>query len=947
MYLLRYLFPLAVIAADLGAQRPAPSTPIPMNASVRTGRLANGFRYYVQRNTRPQQRVELRLIVNAGSIQEDEDQRGLAHFLEHMLFNGTQRFRKNDIGSYLESIGVRFGADLNAQTGFDETIYILPVPTDKPGLLERSFDILEDWARAALIDSTEVVAERGVVLEEWRSGLGADSRIRDAQFPVIFKGSKYAERIPIGLPEVLRGATPEPIRRFYRDWYRPDLMALVAVGDIDPVRVERLIRQRFSALRNPPRPRPRAGERVPGNREPLVTIATDPEEQVTTVGVLYKHAPQAMRTAADYRRSLIEELYHTMFNARLGELARKEDTPFSVAGSSYGAFVRESDAYQLVAVAKEGKTMAAFEAVLTEARRVREHGFLAAELERAKADLRRAYESAYAERATTESSSFAQEYIAHFLTGEPSPGIAWEWRTVQRVLPGIGLAEINALGKRWITDENRVVTLSAPAREGQPLPTSAELLAVFPRVAGTTVAAWTENVAEGAIVPMPPTPGRVVTETTVAALGVTDWRLSNGIRVLLKPTDFKKDEVLLRGFSPGGLSLVSDADVPSGSVALTAVERGGVGEFDAIALGKKLAGIQASASPFIEDAWEGVTGAASPKDLGTLFQLAYARLTMPRRDSTAFAAFLAQVAPFLANRATNPEAVFGDTITVTLAQHSPRAQPISPAYLQQISFGRAFDIYRDRFSDFGDYTFVVVGSFSLDSVKPLVERWLGGLPSTGRRESWRDAGVRPPAGAVTRVVRKGVEPKAQTVVVHHGPATFSPTERHALRSVTEYLEMKLLEQLREALGGTYSVGVNGSLNRVPQPRFSASIQFGSAPERADSLYAVVQSVIDSAKSGTITEADVAKIREQQVRALEVSLRENGYWLTNLAARVENGEDPAGLLAYRTLIDGLTAARLRDAAQRYFSGANVARFTLLPESPPPRPQPSDLAKPSGS
>ncbi|MCC6317576.1 MAG: insulinase family protein [Gemmatimonadaceae bacterium] len=931
------LFASAIVVHAQGvapAREATPTGAIPMDPAVRVGRLPNGLRYYIRRNARPEHRAELRLVVNAGSIVEDDDQRGLAHFVEHMLFNGTRRFAKNDIVSYLESIGVRFGADLNAQTGFDETIYILPVPTDKPGLLDRSFDILEDWAGAALFDSTEVVNERGVVLEEWRGGLGAETRIRDQQFPVIFKGSRYADRLPIGLPEVIRNANPAPLRRFYRDWYRPDLMAVIAVGDVNPVQIERMIRQRFGRLRPVARPRPRTGFPVPANQAPLVTIATDPEEQVTSVGVLYKHARRSVRTAADYRKSLVASLYNDMLNRRFAELSRKPDAAFSVASSGYGGFVRGTDAYQLVAVTREGATIPALESVLTEARRVRTHGFLPAELTRAKAAFLRAYESAWAEREKTESGDFVQEYVQHFLEGDPSPGIAWELRAVRTMLPGITVEDVNALGRQWITDENRVVMVSAPAKEGAKAPTAEELLAVFPRVEAATVAAWTESVSDAPLVAEPPAPGRVVSTSTMPELGVTEWKLSNGVRVLLKPTDFKADEVLLRGWSPGGASLVADADVPTATLATTLVERGGAGTFDAIALGKKLTGIQARAGTFIDDDSEGVTGSASPRDLSTLFQLTWARLITPRRDSAAFIAFRNQVRPFLANRATNPEAVFGDTVSQTMSRYSPRALPVNAEYLDRVSYDRAFAIFRERFTDFSDYTFVLVGAFAIDSVRPLVEQWLGALPGGGRPEVARDAGVRPPDGRIEKRVHKGVEPKAMTVVIYHGAAEFAPTERHALRSVTEYVEMKALESLREALGGTYSVGVGGTLQRWPIPSYTVSVQFGSSPQRADSLYAAVRTVIDSAKAGVISDADVAKIREQQQRAYEVNLRENSYWLLNLSSRIENHEDPKGLLAYPEFIRGLTKESLQAAARRYFSDANIARFVLLPERTTP-------------
>lgn len=921
------LVPLSVSASTtLVAQMP-----IPMDNAVRVGRLPNGLRYYVRRNARPENRLELRLVVNAGSIVEDDDQRGMAHFVEHMLFNGTRRFKKNDIITYLESIGVRFGADLNAVTGFDETMYMLPVPTDKPGLVDRAFDILEDWASAASFDSIEVVNERGVVLEEWRSKLGASSRIRDKQLPVIFQGSKYADRLPIGLPQSIEGANPSPLKRFYRDWYRPDLMAVVAVGDVDPLRLERAIRSRFAKLPRAAKPRARSQPAVPGNAEPLVSIVSDPEEQVSSVGVLYKRAPDRVRTEQDYRRSLVAELYNDMLNRRLGEIARRPDAPFSLASSGYGSFVRGADAYQLAAVAKENKTADALGAVLAEAKRVREHGFLTSEFERAKVSILRSYESAYAERNKTESGDYVGEYVQHFLTGEPSPGIAWEYRAVQRLMPTIKREEVDALGRSWLTDSNRVVTLSAPESQAK-VPTPEELLGAFQRAQTAAVAPWTENVSDAPIVPSPPRPGRVTREATIAELGVTDWTLSNGIRVLVKPTDFKADEVLIRGFGSGGTSLTPDVDFPSAALATTAVERGGLGEFDAIALGKKLTGKQVRVSPFLGDGNQGIAGSGSPKDIETLFQLIYARLMLPRRDSAAFEGFKNQIKPFLQNRGTSPEAAFSDTITVTMAQGHPRAEPINAALLDRVNLDKALAIYRDRFADFSGYTFVVAGSVTLASVKPLVEQWLGALPARGTPAKPRDTGIRPPSGRISKVVQKGVEPKAQTVTMYTGPATFSAAERYAIRSVSEYAEMKLLERLREALGGTYSVSVGGGLEQWPAQRFQVVIQYGSAPDRVDSLDTAVRSVLDSIKAGAITEADVAKIREQQLRALEVSLKENGYWLSNIAGRIEYGEDPRGLTAYRDFIRGLTKEALQAAARKYFAGDNVARFVLVPQKP---------------
>jgi len=908
---------------------------IPLDTAVRTGTLPNGLRYYIRRNTRPEKRLELRLVINAGSVLEDDDQKGLAHFAEHMLFNGTERFAKNDIVSYLESIGVRFGADLNAYTGFDETVYILPVPTDKPGLVERSFDVLEDWAGGALFDSTEVVKERGVVLEEWRSGLGAGARIRDQQFPVLFRGSRYAARLPIGDTTILKGANPAPLKRFYRDWYRPDLMAVIAVGDYDPARLEALIRERFGRLTNPATRRARTLVGVPGHDSTLVTIVTDPEEQVSSIQVIYKHPPAPLAKQSDYRLLLARRLYNQMLNSRLTEITRQPDAPFAFASSSYGAFVRSTDVYFLSATVKDGGIQRGLEALLREARRVDQHGFLPAELERAKSSQLRSLESAFQERDKSESGNYAAEYINHFLTGEPTPGIAWEYEQAKRVLPTVTLEDVNTLGRQWITEVNRVVAVSAPTGPAAAVPTAGELLNTFRKVDGETVTAWAETVSEAPLVATAPPRGRVIEEKKDTVLKLTEWKLSNGIRVLVKPTDFKADELLVQAWSPGGTSLVSDADFVDASLATLAVGRGGVATFDAIELGKKLAGKRAGVNFGIGALTETINAGGSPRDLETILQLIYLKATAPRRDEAAFNALRAQYVPLLANRDKDPEQVFQDTVVITMQQNHPRAQPLTAAMLQAARYERAFEIYRDRFADASDFTFVIVGAVNVDSVKPLVEQWLGALPSTGRKEAWKDVGLKTPTGMIDKTVRKGVEPKAQTFVFFTGETTFDPASRYAMRSLGELLEMKLLDNLREALGGTYSVSAKGSLSKYPKPEYQFVVNFGSSPDKADLLWKTVLAVIDSVKQYGATAAELQKVREQQTRLQEVREKENAYWAGNIAARIENGEDPRGLVTYtRDFIEKLSSDQIRDAAKRYLDTTRFARFVLLPEKPVP-------------
>ncbi len=907
---------------------------LPVDPAVRIGTLPNGLRYYVRRNAKPEQRAELRLVVNAGSILEDNDQRGLAHFLEHMAFNGTKNFAKNDIVKYLESIGVRFGADLNAQTGFDETIYILPVPTDSAGILERSFRFLGDVATGILFDSADVVAERGVVLSEWRTGLGAGERIRNQQFPVVFRGSRYAERLPIGLPAVIENANPAPLRRFWRDWYRPDLMAVIAVGDADPARLEALIRSTFGSIPKATNPRPRTVATVPGHDSTLLTIATDPEVTSSSVGVLWKLPPTGATTVGDLRVLLMKRLYNSMLNQRFSELAQKPDAPILGAGAGGGNFVRGSDYYSLDAGAKEGKLLESLTMLLTEAERVQRHGFLQSELDRGRTNLLRGFERAYTERDKSPSASFVGEYIDNFLSNDAIPGIAFEYAAAQKLLPTLTLAEINALGQSRSGVANRVVTVTMPKKEGLAVPTEAQIRAVFGTVVASNIAPWTETVTEGALVARAPSPGRIVSEKKVDSIGLTEWTLSNGVHVYVKPTDFNADQVLMSAWSPGGVSLLPDAEVFRGAFTTTALERGGAGDFSLIDLNKKLTGKVAAVSPFIGDINEGLSGRASPKDLETMMQLVWLRMTSPRADTAAMQALMQQFDAVLRNKDANPAAVFSDTVQVTLAGGHPRVRPLSVEMLKELDLARMTAFYKDRFGDAGDFSFLFVGNIDLATFKPLVEQWLAALPTTGRTESFRDVGPKQFSGKIDKTVRKGLAPQSQTALLIAGSAAWTRDDAYLLSSVGEVLEMRLLDRLRENLGGTYSVSVSTGISRRPRQDWQVVISYGSAPEKADTMYAAVLQELDSLRRVPPTAAEVERVREQQRRELEVAHKQNNWWMSVLQSRLDYGDDVTTVFANDALIAGLTSDKLAAAAKRFLDETNRARFVLLPEAPKP-------------
>jgi zinc protease len=918
-------------AAATPAVAPPLTTVLPTDSKVKIGTLSNGLRYYIRQNSKPEKRAELRLVVNAGSILEADNQLGYAHIIEHTAFNGTTHFAKNDLIKYLQSIGVRFGADLNAYTSFDETVYILPVPTDTARIVEQAFTILEDWAHGQTFDSTEVMNERGVVREEWRGRKGAGDRMLQKWLPIAFKGSRYATRLPIGTEPSIMGARPSKLKPFYNEWYRPDLQAVIAVGDFNPADIEAQIKKHFSGISAKPNAPKRPVYDVPSNTTPLVAITSDKEATSSSINLTFKLPAVPTKTVGDYRRDLIQDLYLQMLNARFAEIVQKPDAPFLAAGASKSSFfARTTDGFTLAANVKDGGVERGLEALLTEARRVDQFGFLQSELDRAKQDLLRGYEQAYAERDKTPSVSIAEEYIRNYLEAETIPGIAYENMLAQTLTPAITLADVNKLASNWITDQNRVIIAQTPLKEGVPVPTEGGLLAVFDRAAKAPIIAYTESLSGSALIDKVPASGKIVSSSPIASIGATEWKLSNGARVIVKPTDFKADEILFGAYSRGGTSLAADADVMSARLASQIVGLGGAGNFNRIDLAKKLSGKDLAVAPAIGETTEGFNGHTSVKDLETLFQLVYLDFTSPRLDTTAFNAFRAQIGPFLANRGASPDAVFQDTVQVTMAQHSFRARPITPAVFAEVNPDKAMAFYKDRFADASDFTFVFVGNVDTMALKPLVERYLASLPSTGRKETFRDTGITPPKGVVQRVVNKGTEPKANTIIEFTGPCLSTPQSRFMFRALTILVQMRLNETLREKLGGTYSPNVGGGCSREPRPEYVIQVVFGSSPENVDLLSKATFALIDSLKSNPPSQADVDKVKEQILRAREVETRQNAYWVGNIIARDEAGEDLGGLTSqYDEMVKQLTAAQLQQTAKQYFDTSNYAKFVLLP------------------
>ncbi len=922
-----------LIGAPALAQQPDLNQPLPIDPAVRTGQLENGLRYMIRHNSEPEQRAQIRLVVDAGSVLEDDDQRGLAHFLEHMAFNGTEHFEKQELIAYMESIGMRFGAHVNAYTSFDETVYMLQIPTDSQEIINKAFQILEDWAHLITLDPEEVDKERGVVIEEWRARRGASARIADKQIPLIFKDSKYAERLPIGTVETLESAPPEAIRRFYDDWYRPDLMTVIAVGDFDVDQIEELIREHFSRVPAKADARPRTLVDVPSHDETLYAILSDPEQTNTIIFLLYKQALRDQSTVIAYRQLIVEGLYDQMLNARFFELTQKPDAPILAGFAGQGSFVRSMNVYQLGALVNETGIEQGIEALLIEGERVARHGFTLGELDRAKAEALRGMEQAFAERANRDHRSYADEYVRHTLQGEPIPGIEIEYQLYQGLLPTIELTDVDRMASEWIVDENRVVMVSAPQKEGLTLPSEQVLGMAFSTVMALEIAPYEDTAIDAPLLATIPTGSAVTTTERLEEVDVTVWALENGVRVLLKPTDFKDDEILFRAYSPGGSSLLSDDDFATMFAAAQVVAQGGVGEFSVIDLQKQLAGKAVNVNPNIGDLTEGMSGQASPKDIEAMFQLIYLYFTAPRKDPGVFQAFQAQMQGILANRSASPQAAFADTMQVTMAQGHPRATPISAERVAELDLDRSYEFYQDRFADASDFTFVFVGTFTLEQMQPLVETYLGGLPSIGREETWRDTGVRPPKGVITKAVRKGVEPQSQTTMIFTGPFDYIAENRHSVRSLTAAFQMRMDERLREDLGGTYSPSVTSSYSKDPEWSYTIRVSFGSAPDRVEELTNVVVQEIAKFTNEGPTEEEVTGVREAQRRAKETNLKNNRFWLTNLYFADMQGQDPAYLLDY-SLLEGLTMTNIQAAAAKYFDMQNYVVVSLFPEEQVP-------------
>lgn len=913
--------------ADLALERA-----LPIDPAVRTGQLPNGLKYFIRQNARPEKRVSMRLAVNAGAIQEEDSQRGLAHFIEHMAFNGTENFKPGELVSFLESIGARFGPHVNASTSFDETIYMLDVPTDRPGYVDKAMLALHDFAAGLSFLPAEIEKERGVVLEEWRGRLGAGSRLTDKQLPVLLQGSRYADRLPIGLPDVLRTAPRERLVSFYQKWYRPDQMAVVVVGDLPVADAEALVKQRFGVIPAAKGTASAVDQTVPAHTDTLISMSTDPEAQGWSVSMVFKGKVEHDDTVRGYRKSLVKQLVSEMLNLRLREIARRPNAPFLGAQAGGQALGRTLELFEVDASVPEGQITEGLGALMLEAKRMQQFGFSADELNRARSAMLAAYERMFKERSTSESPSYANEYVRHFLQQEPIPGIDVEYKIAAAYLPTVTVEEVSALAKSFITDDNRVVLGVAPEKKDTPPPSADMLKSAIARANAATVERWTDATTGRELVEKIPASGKVASSKAIAEVGATVLTLSNGVEVWLKPTDFKNDQVLFSAYALGGMSLASAADYKSAGLATAMVGVGGLGGLSPVDLSKILSGKIAQATPSISDYTETMNGSSTPKDLETALKLNYLAFTQPNFTPEVFDLLKRRLTGTLENREQNPRAVFGEKVEMVNSSNHYSAASLKTADVAGLNLNTMKSFYASRFANAADFTYFFVGAFKVEEITPMLEQWLGSLPSTGKRTAdFRDMGVKFPSAIVKEEVTKGKEPASQTVLSFFADPGQDEMEMHRARAGAALLGIRLREILREELGGTYGVSV-GLDNPLPLKGYGAMvIQFGSSPDNVDKLVKASMAEIERLKSEGPSVADVNTVKELERRDLETNGKQNSYWLGSLQTVHMLGWDPAGINRRSERTEKLTPEVLHGVFKKYFPMDRYTLVTLKPEA----------------
>lgn len=904
---------------------------IEISPDVKTGKLENGLTYYIIQNKKPENRMELRLAVNAGATSEEDDQQGLAHFVEHMAFNGTRNFKKNELVNYLESIGTKFGPHLNAYTSFDETVYMMQVPTDSLQQFNKAFLILEDWAHGITFDSNEVNKERGVVIEEWRLGQGAFERMRNEYWPMLFAGSRYGHRIPIGQKNILESAPPSRLKSFYKDWYRPELMAVIAVGDFDVDVVEQKIIAHFSKLTNPKKPKAITAWDVLETPNLQVASVKDKEAPYSIIQVIYKLPKTEFKTESDYRRIMMERIFNGMMASRLDEMMHKPDAPFNYAAIRYGELVRYKNSYSAFAIVNENNIMKGLTALIDESERVNRFGFSSGEFDRQVVQMQRQLEKQMNEADKTESARLAGKVVASYLKGQALMNVQKEFELFSKYIGTIHVEEVNQFCRDWVKEpaKNCLVIFETPDKPNIKIPEHSDIMDVVRDAAKRDLQPYQDFVSNTPLLKAPPAPGKIVAEKKDAVNGIIEWKLSNGVTVAFKKTDFKNDEIQMRAFSWGGASLYPLGDDASASEAASIIANSGVGPLNYNDLKKYMKGKIANVRPFITETSEGMMGNSSLQDIETMMQLVHLYFTAPRNDTAGFKSYMERQRAFIENRSLDPETAYEDTIEVTMSNYHPRRRPWTLGLLKEVKQKRAFELYTERFANAADFTFTFVGNADEPTLKNLVILYLASLPGNATKEKWEDVGVTTPKGKISKTVKRGMEAKSSVTMRFTGEAKFDPKESMHMKVLMKLMSIKLRESLREENSGTYGVSCYGALMRIPRQEFYVNVSFGCAPVNIDRLTKAALKVIDKVKEEGCNEQDLVKIKETFRREREVQLKDNNWWMNTINQYYAMNDAIPTQKEFDEYFNNLKSDDFKAAAKKYFAKDNYAYFTWIP------------------
>ena len=909
---------------------------LPVDTAVRVGKLANGLTYYIRHNSLPEGRAHFYIAQRVGSVQEDESQRGLAHFLEHMCFNGTDHFEGNDLIKYCESIGVKFGVNLNAYTSTDETVYnIDDVPVGRESTVDSCLLILRDWAGGLTLDPAEIDKERGVIHEEWRLRSSATQRIYERNLETLYPGSRYGKRMPIGLMSVIDNFKPEALRAYYKKWYRPDLQGIVVVGDIDPDKVEASIARIFGPL-----PMPSGAARyetypVPDNDQPIYVVDKDKEVSQISFDVFFKSEafPDSMKGSIAYAGlSYLQDAACGMLNARFNELSTKPGCPY------LGAFVRYTDylisktkaAVELIVVPKPGQDTAALRSAVEEVMRARRFGFTDTEYGRMRDELMSQLEELYTNRTKQYNSFYTQQYVRHFLDNEPIPSVADEFTLMKRMTPMLPVGAVNELFAQLVahTDTNFVFIATYPEAENVRIPTADAFKAAVSAAAAAPLTAYVDSVNNDPLVASLPKPGKIVSETP-SVHGYTCWTLSNGARVFYRQTDFNDSEVLLAAVSKGGSSKVDDKDLANLKFFDDAMSSTGVGSFTATELMKKLAGKQVSVSPVLGYLTDNLQGSATPKDLRTLFELIYLRFQGPANDPDGFNNAVAYKRSELENADKNPQLAWSDSLNATLNGHNPRQMRLTLADLDKVTYEGIKQIYRERYASAGDFDFFFTGAFNPDSLRTFTEQYVASLPGVKKRETWVDRKQYPVTGVHdNRFTRKMETPQSFIGQIWSGKQELTLKNNLVAQTLGQVLTARYLESIREKGGMAYTVQAMGGINRTVDDRYTLLIVCPVKPEKADSALLLMQQDLDDIVRNGVTDAELDKVKKYELKTYDDSQRLNAYWQNAAKETVEWDNDP--VTGFKDAVNAITPADVqafvRDVVLRQ---GNCVTVTMLP------------------